>query len=127
VHDEESVSNGQGFGEVRVVPEEIVGIADSEKGGDDLEMQFGGEGFDALDVLKVMGVHFLELRELGIAEENVGVADFGRASEESFECVDVFIDRKILRTVEPAFEGLGWLSQEEPAKEDEVPQAKGEE
>ncbi len=106
VDDHFDVADGEGFDEVGIVPEDVVGVADGKNGGDNFEMVFGGNLFDAFDVFEIAGVHVVEFGKFGIGEEDVGVAGFAGAGEKLFEVIDVFIDPEILRAVEPEFAGV---------------------
>ena len=97
------VTNGKSFDEIWIVPEDVVGVADRENGGDDFQVIFGGDFFDALDIFEIARVHVVEFGEFGIGKENVGITGFAGAGEKLLEVVDVFIDPKILGAIEPEF------------------------
>src|SRR5438477_9518098 len=98
---EERIANRQGFNEIRIVPEQIVRVADRKQCRNDFQVSVCGGFLNTLDVAEVARIHVAELAELGIGQQHVGVASLCSALKQRLELVDVFIHPKILRAINP--------------------------
>jgi hypothetical protein len=94
------------FGQVRVVPQHAVRVADVEERRDELDLEVGGDLLGPLEVLEVPLVHVAELGHLGVGHEDLGVAGLGGAGPELLRRVDVLVHQEVDLVVEVEL-GLG--------------------
>ena len=58
--------HGQGLDQIRVVPKQIIRVADGKQSRDKFEMQSGRLFLHTLDIAEIARVHVAELGKLGI-------------------------------------------------------------
>ena len=96
------VDDRQALGEIGVLGEQTIAVADRENRGDQLELGLGRGGFHAFHVAKVEIGHSVKHLELVVGEYNARVAAAARSLEKCRQVVHRPIDLKVEATVEPA-------------------------
>jgi len=102
-HHEALVPHGKSLGQVRILGQQVFGVADLEHRGDEVDLPLRGRRLDPLEVGEVHVVHERQPAEVGILEEESAEADLRRAVHEADELVDVPLLREILGIVDPLF------------------------
>jgi hypothetical protein len=100
LHLEEGVLDRQPLGEVGVVPQHGVGVADVEERRDELDAQVRGDLLGAVEVLEVLLLHVAQLGELGVRHEDLRVAGLRGAAPELLGDLEVLVDVEVDLVVE---------------------------
>ena len=97
------------FGEVGIMIQEAIGIADGEQSRDHLKVRLFGDALDPLHVPEIVRIHLIQNIQLVVGEQDVSVPSLGGALKEGLGGVDVLVDHEILGAVDPLFAsgGLG--------------------
>ena len=105
-HDEQRVLHRQRLGEIRIVPQHRLRIADVKQRRHDGDFQFRRDPLHALDIGKIARNHIAQLREFRVGEEEAVVARLRRAPHERLDLLGVLVHLQIGLEINPAVRQL---------------------
>ncbi len=95
------IAHRQSFRKVRILAEEVVGIADREDRRNNSQIISRRDAFDFIDIREVFRPHLGQPGELGVSQQDVCISSRTRALPDAFERRDVFIDEEIGAVIKP--------------------------
>lgn len=101
-HDEERVLHRQRLGEIWIVPQHRLRIADVKQRRHDRDLQFRRDPLHALDIGEIARNHIAQLRKFRVREEEAIVARLSRTPHEHLDLVGVFVHLQIGLEINPA-------------------------
>ena len=112
------IDDRQALGEVGVVGQVAVAVADREDGRDQLELGLGRGGLDLFDVAEIVVGDAIEDLKLVVGEQNAGVSGAACPAEQRLQVVDGLVDLKVDAAIEPAI-GIAGTGPARPRRRDD--------